>query len=1387
ITVIDNDFDPDGSIDATSVQIFSVPTNGVAIPNPDGSITYTPNPNFAGSDNFTYNVKDNLGAVSNFALVDITINPINDPPIANADAATTSENAAITFDLIGNDFDVDGTVNPASITIVTQPTFGNVVPSIDGTVTYTPNNGFSGTDTFTYTVRDNNNVLSNQATVTVTTTNVNVAPVANDDAAATIENVPVTINLITNDSDDSGIDPASLIITSLPTNGVEVNNGDGTVEYTPNIDFNGIDSFTYTVDDIEGLTSNEATVTITVDDVNQAPIANDEPLNTTNEDTPITIDVIANDIDPDPEGFIDPLTLTVVANPSNGSVQIDVTGTVTYTPNLNFNGNDSLTYRVKDDDGALSNVATVPILVNDINDAPIGTDDIITTDEEVTVTINILENDSDIDGTINNTTVGVITNVDHGILSINADGSVEYTPEEDYNGLDTFTYTVEDDDGTVSNIAKVDITIQPINDLPVANDDAANTDEDVAVAIDVLLNDTDVDGTLDASSVVVTTPPTNGQANVEAVGSILYIPDPGYNGPDSFAYTVKDDLGGESNQASVVVSINEVNDPLVANDDEVETDEDTSVSINLIANDIDSDGTIDPASIVIITDPINGTVLVNSDGTVIYTPTENYFGEDNFNYTVNDNSGATSNIANVQVTVNSVNDPPVAIDDQINTDEDMPLLLRITENDFDLDGTVDSLSIDLVNPPVNGIIEFDSVGNFQYIPDPDYFGSDSFNYTVKDDQGATSNPAIVTLNIKAINDAPRSIGLDGSIIEETKPSGTLIGVFNTVDPDNNDTHIYSLVVGEGSDDNSAFIIEDDQLKNFIVFDFEEKPFYSIRVKSDDGIESFEDIFEISIGDLDENIAFIGDVTLPSLHMANSGSETFSIDVKDNIELKEVTFNYKGITEPFDAWKTQQLTSASNTFTINLPEASFDAIGLIYQFVVVDIRGNVASRGGTTYISYVGEGLPIPKDRFGQDITNYDIISIPLDLSDESIVNTLEDDLGEYDKSKWRLFTYENGYREYNGGLSNIRQGQGYWLIVKDNQILDTGAGTTELENDDPFKLHLERGWNMIGNPYNFDLNWLDILSANGNPASVGQELIVYNRGYESSLDLARFRGGFVFTDSATTIEIPFLRKSAANGGRLSGGSKISNDINQPSWEINLVLEAGKVVNRLGAFGMHPEADLSKDRFDRMTPPKFLDFLDLEFAHPEYFNPAFSKDIVPNVADHVWEFSVESNVASRNVQISWGKIEGVNEDRQLMLYDVDQERVVNMNEHQNYTFSSSGSRDFRIYFGSKQIIKDLLVPERVTLGHPYPNPFSKTTIVPFSVPNGTPTFGLEVAVYNVWGGKVRTLIEGEYTPGFYQVEWNGYDETGNEVAPGMYLFRLIMGDNQPALFHRVLKQ
>ncbi|MFN9114555.1 MAG: tandem-95 repeat protein, partial [Bacteroidota bacterium] len=438
-----------------------------------------------------------------------------------------------------------------------------------------------------------------------------------------------------------------------------------------------------------------AWVRININPINDGPNAMDDTASV-NEDDSVTINVRLNDTDID--GTLN--NPSIRTTPSNGSVVVNTDGTIKYIPNPNYHGLDSFQYEVCDNGTPiLCDSAWVRININPINDGPNAMDDTASVNEDDSVTINVRLNDTDIDGTLNNPSIR--TTPSNGSVVVNTDGTIKYIPNPNYHGLDSFQYEVCDNGTPVlCDSAWVRININPINDGPNAMDDTASVNEDDSVTINVRLNDTDIDGTLNNPSIRTT--PSNGTVVVNTDGTIKYIPNPNYHGLDSFQYEVCDNgTPVLCDSAWVRININPINDGPNAMDDTASVNEDDSVTINVRLNDTDIDGTLNNPSIR--TTPSNGTVVVNTDGTIKYIPNQNYHGLDSFQYEVCDNgTPVLCDSAWVRININPINDGPNAMDDTASVNEDDSVTINVRLNDTDIDGTLNNPSIRTT--PSNGTV-----------------------------------------------------------------------------------------------------------------------------------------------------------------------------------------------------------------------------------------------------------------------------------------------------------------------------------------------------------------------------------------------------------------------------------------------------------------------------------------------------------------------------------------------------------------------------------------------------------------------------------------------------------------------------------------------------------
>ncbi|HCD1284590.1 TPA: tandem-95 repeat protein, partial [Vibrio parahaemolyticus] len=927
IKVLGNDtFEGDGKVVALDTN--NGPANGTVSVNPDGSVTYTPNDNYVGKDTFTYVVTS--GGVSESTTVNVDVTPVNDAPVAKDDTAITDEDTPVTIDVLPNDTDIDG--DKLSIQSATVPEAQGKVEIVDGKLVFTPAENFNGQAEITYTVTDGQ--LTDEAKVTVTVNPVNDAPtikvdavesitedaVSTDTVVATLtvrdtdtpedqltvslennsngyfvlvgDEVKLTqagVDAVNNDelnlkdltisaSVSDGVNPTandsdSLVVNRVndaPTvenaiadqvlsedfdaytidlnevfkdtdsslefsasgnNSIQISIVNGVATINPTADWNGKETITFTAKDPSGESVSQ-TVNFTV-----TPVADIEADKTTVvEDTPTIIKVLGNDTF---EGADKVVSLDAENSPKNGTVIVNSDGTVTYTPDDNYVGEDTFTYIVTS--GGVSESTTVEVNVTPVNDAPVAKNDISTTQEDTAVTIDVLSNDTDVDGdklSIESASVPK----EQGTVEV-VNGKLVFTPAENFNGQAEITYTVTD--GQLTDEAKVAVTVNPVNDAPTIKVDAVESITEDAVSTDTVVatltvRDTDTpedqltislennsngyfvlvgdevkltqagvdavnndelnlkDLTISASvsdgvnptasdsdSLVVNRvndAPTvenaiadqvlsedfdtytidlnevfkdsdsslefsvsgNDNIQISIVNGVATItPTADWNGKETITFTAKDPSGE---------SVNQTVDFTVAPVVDIEADsadvvEDTPTIINVLGNDT-FEGKDKVVSLDAENGPKNGTVIVNNDGTVTYTPDDNYVGKDTFTYVVT--SGGVSESTTVEVNVTPVNDAPVAKDDIATTQEDTAVTIDVLPNDTDVDG--DKLSIQSASvPEAQGKVEIVD-GKLVFTPAENFNGDAEIIYTVTD--GQLADEAKVTVTVNPVNDAP---------------------------------------------------------------------------------------------------------------------------------------------------------------------------------------------------------------------------------------------------------------------------------------------------------------------------------------------------------------------------------------------------------------------------------------------------------------------------------------------------------------------------------------------------------------------------------------------------------------------------------------------------------
>ncbi len=735
--------DVDGDAITFGVAQNGAPSHGAVTVNPDGSYSYTPNPNFVGTDSFTYQVSDGNGGTT-LGTITVTVTNTNDAPTTSGATVAGQEDGTIAGQVTGHDVDGDA----LSFAVDGAPANGTVTMNPDGSFSYTPAANFNGTDSFTYTVSDGNGGTTT-GTVSVNVAAVNDAPTTSGGTADVAEDGSVTGQLAATDVDGDAL-TFGLAQNGAPEHGTVTVNPDGSYTYTPAANFNGTDSFTYTVSDGQGGTAT-GSISVTVDPTNDAPTTSGATL-AGQEDGTIAGQVTGHDVDGDA------LTFAVDGAPANGTVTMNPDGSFSYMPAANFNGTDSFTYTVSDGNGGTT-TGTVSVNVAAVNDAPTtagGTADVA---EDGSVTGQLAAQDVDGDAL----TFGLAPNgaPAHGTVTVNPDGSYTYTPAANFNGTDSFTYTVSDGQGGTAT-GSISVTVDPTNDAPTTSSATVAGQEDGTIAGQVTGHD--VDG--DALTFAVDGAPANGTVTMNPDGSFSYTPAANFNGTDSFTYTVSDGNGGTTT-GTVSVNVAAVNDAPTTSGGTATGNEDTAITGQLAATDVDGDALT--FGLAANGGPAHGAVTINPNGSYSYTPAANFNGTDSFTYQVSDGKGGTT-LGTITVGVNPVNDAPTTSGATVSGQEDGSIAGRVTGHDVDGDTLTFGLASN--GGPAHGAVTFNPDGTFNYVPAPNFNGTDSFTYTVSDGNGGTTT-GTVSVNVAAVNDAPTTSGGTATGNEDTAITGQL--------------------------------------------------------------------------------------------------------------------------------------------------------------------------------------------------------------------------------------------------------------------------------------------------------------------------------------------------------------------------------------------------------------------------------------------------------------------------------------------------------------------------------------------------------------------------------------------------------------------------------------
>jgi len=537
--------------------------------------------------------------------------------------------------------------------------------------------------------------------------------------------------------------------------------------------------------------------------------------------------------------------------------------------------------------------------------------------------------------------------------------------------------------------------------------------------------------------------------------------------------------------------------------------------------------------------------------------------------------------------------------------------------------------------------------------------------------------------------------------------------------------------------------------------------------------------------------FVSFNSKPDTYQLGTGGATIEISVTDQSTVETVVVAIAPISQVTDdtdvneytLWTPNQISPG--VYSMDLQDSDFDGIGVQFFVAATDIHGNIGGSDPFLNYTYIVFGdfdrslgdvvFPVTDDNNPQ-VSDYHMFAVP--VTDQTISTVFN--IGP-DANSMAVFHYSNGTTNEFTFDANLDVGKGYWIIYLRGSGVDPAYGgiVINVNNQNPFIMQLNSGWNQIGNPFPFQIDWGAVLSYNeflGNiPANGVKGIFTYNNGFvdRGNGTLLEHEGAFIESNEGYEIVIPL--PGASSPFAKINARKGNKPLDAEDWKVNIDIENKITAYRVASVGMNPDAKIGLDDFDITPLPYLKDYIEFN-AITEDDHEVISQSYVPTENGYVWDFEAKTSLEVMSTKLSWDNSTFGENNRNLMLYDIVADRVINMREFNEYKFTLDKKRPFKIVYGDEDFIKSHLVSAEVSVGKAYPNPFKQSVTIPFTLSESRTGYLVRAEVFNSMGQKVKTILNEPMTQGFYSLEWDGTNNSGQKLSEGIYFYRFHVETN-----------